>query len=132
MQQNPLPLPLCASLSASAVLYGASISYQALSAPPPSSIISANKLLNTKRDGEKPRPQILCLTPSLLAIKFSHSNQRRRQLAGVVAEPARTMAKNGVAIPSDENDAPTSVSDASNSSTFGNSSTTLDNKTCML
>ena len=132
MQQKPLPLPLCATLSASAVLYGASISDQALSAPLSSSIISANKLLNTKRDGEKPRPQILCLTPSLLAIKFSHSDQRRRQLAGVVAEPARTMAKNGVAIPSDENDAPTSVSDASNSSTFGNSSTTLDNKTCML
>ena len=133
MQQYPLPLPLplYASLSASTVLYGSSISDQALSAPP-SLPHRANKLLNTKRDGEKPRPQILCLTPSLLAIKFSHSDQRRRQLAGVVAEPARTMAENGVAIPSDENDAPTSVSDASNSSTFGNSSTTLDNKTCML
>ncbi|XP_030941786.1 uncharacterized protein LOC115966761 [Quercus lobata] len=30
------------------------------------------------------------------------------------------MAENGVAIPSNENDAPTSVSDASNSSTFDN------------
>ncbi|KAK7826595.1 hypothetical protein CFP56_032067 [Quercus suber] len=86
----------------------------------PLCLIGANKLLNTKRDGKKTWPQILCLTPSLLAIKFSLSNQRCRQLAGIIAEPAGTMAENGVAIPSDENDAPTSVSDASNSSTFDN------------
>ena len=132
MQQNPLPLPLCASLSTSP-----SLPQQYRTAPPsqtkpslrlPLCLISANKLLNTKRDGEKPWPQILCLTPSLLAIKFSLSYQRCRQLAGIIAEPAGTMAENGVAIPYDENDAPTSVSNASNSSTFGNSSTTLDNK----
>ena len=67
------PSPLCASLFASSVL---------------------------SCDNEKPKPQILCLTPSLLAIKFSHSDQRRRQLAGIVAELAGTMAENGVAIPS--------------------------------
>uniref|UniRef100_A0A7N2MY89 Uncharacterized protein n=1 Tax=Quercus lobata TaxID=97700 RepID=A0A7N2MY89_QUELO len=89
------PSPLCASLFASLVL-------------------------TNSCDDEKPRPQILCLTPFLLAIKFSHSDQRRRQLAGIVAELAGTMAENGVAIPSNENDAPTSVSDASNSSTFDN------------
>ena len=72
----------------------------------PLCLIGANKLLNTKRLKSS------ASRPPLLAIKFSHSNQRCRQVAGIVAELARTMAKNGVAIPSDENDAPTSVSDA--------------------
>ena len=88
----------------------------------PLCLIGASKLLNTKRLKSS------ASRPPLLAIKFSQSDQRCRQVTGIVAELARTMAENGVAIPSDENDAPTSVSDASDSSTFGNSSTTLDNK----
>ena len=52
----------------------------------PPCLIGANKLLNTKRDSEKPQPQILCLMPSLLAIKFSHFDQCHRQLVGIVVE----------------------------------------------
>ena len=99
MQQNPLPLPLCASLSASAVPYGVA------SPLPLWSHIQAK--------------EICFLLPT---------NTAATPLAGIVTKAAGTMAENSVAITFDENDAPTSVSDGSNSSTFGNSSTTLDKK----
>ena len=52
------------------------------------------------------------------------TNAAATQVVEIVAEATRTMDKNGVAIPSDENDAPTMLFEASNSSTFGNSSIT--------
>ena len=52
------------------------------------------------------------------------TNAATTQVVGIVAEATRTMDKNGVAIPYDENDAPTMLLEASNSSTFGNSSIT--------
>ena len=60
----------------------------------PLCLIGASKLLNTKRLKSS------ASRPPLLSIKFSHSDQRRRQVAGIVAEHARTMAENDVAIPS--------------------------------
>ena len=52
------------------------------------------------------------------------TNAAAIQVVEIVAEATRTMDKNGVAIPYDENDAPTMLFEASNSSTFGNSSIT--------
>nr|POE67401.1 hypothetical protein CFP56_43645 [Quercus suber] len=48
------------------------------------------------------------------------TNAAATQVIGIVAEAIRTMDKNGVAIPSNEDDAPTMLYEASNSSTFGN------------
>ena len=52
------------------------------------------------------------------------TNAVATQVVGIVAEATRTMDKNSVAILSNENDAPTMLFEASNSSTFGNSSIT--------
>ena len=52
------------------------------------------------------------------------TNAAATQVVEIVAEATRTMDKNGVAIPYDENDAPTMLFEASNSFTFGNSSIT--------
>ena len=52
------------------------------------------------------------------------ANAAATQVVGIVAEATRTMDKNSVAILSNENDAPTMLFEASNSSTFGNSSIT--------
>ncbi|KAK7815640.1 hypothetical protein CFP56_001278 [Quercus suber] len=46
------------------------------------------------------------------------TNAAATQVIGIVAEAIRTMDKNGVAIPSNEDDAPTMLYEASNSSTF--------------
>ena len=76
------PLPFCASFSASAVSYGST------SPLPLRSHVQAK--------------EICFLLPT---------NAAATPLAGIVAEVAETMSENDVAIKTDENDAPTSISD---------------------